>query len=73
MEFKALTKTVKAENATVVMDSGDHLSIAFKDLMGEYQVINVKIQGRVCLIEHEQTQDAMIARRNQTIFVKDSK
>ena len=72
MEIKALTKVVKAENATITMDSGDHLSIAFKDLKGDYQVVNIKIQGKVCLIEHEQTQDALIVRRNQAIYVKDN-
>jgi hypothetical protein len=71
MEIKSYDKVISGNaNATVTMDKGDTLSIAFKDTSGEYQVINVAIQGCVAVVTHEQSDDTMVVRRRGSQFVK---
>lgn len=65
MEFKSNAKTtVGGHTATLEMASGDYLSIAFKDLTGEYRVVNVNVQGRVMLITDELTDTCLLLRKD---------
>ena len=70
MEIKSLDKKITGPNASVVMDNGDTLAVAFKDETGHYQVINVVVQGRVAVVSHEQSDDSIVVRRRGTQFVK---
>jgi hypothetical protein len=69
IETKDGTRVTLAD-ASATLDSGETLVVAFKDAAGEYQVIEVAVQGRVCVITHEQTGDALVVRRNKAQFVK---
>jgi hypothetical protein len=69
MKANIWNKVIEGSNGTVEMESGDHLSIAFRDKAGELQVVNVPVLGAVCVIEHEQTCDALVVRRNKAQFV----
>lgn len=69
MKVNIWNQVINGSNGTVEMESGDRLSIAFRDKTGELQVINVHVQGAVCVVTHEQTDDAMVVRRDRTQFV----
>lgn len=70
MKVNVWNQVVEGGNGTVVMEPGDRLSIAFRDVHGELQMITVGVQGTVAVVEHEQTQDALVIRRNNTQFVR---
>ena len=57
------------DNVQVEMQSGDQMTIAFKDKTGEMQVIIVSVHGAAMVVEHEQTNDAIVVRRSGTQFV----
>lgn len=69
MKANIWNQVINGSNGTIEMESGDHLSIAFKDKTGELQVINVRVQGAVCVVEHEQTSAAIVVRRDRTQYV----
>jgi len=70
MEIKSLNKMINAENAVITMESGDRITIAFKDKAREYQVVNIQVQGGIMVVNHEQTDDALVVRRNSAQYVK---
>lgn len=68
--YNAKHHTVSSGNATVIMESGEHLSVAFKDKVGEYQVVNLMIRDAVMVVTHEQTDNSLVVRRNGDQYVK---
>lgn len=62
MIIKALDKELRHDNATVEMQSGNHLTVAFK-IGDEYQVVSVSCQGSVMVITHEQSESAFLINR----------
>ena len=63
MDFKSPIMIVSGvENATVLMQSGDHLSVGYKDPNGKFHSINISTQHLAVLATHEQSGAAMIIR-----------
>lgn len=49
-------------NASIIMESGDHLSIGYTDPNGKFHVFNITAQYMVFMACHEQTESAMLIR-----------
>lgn len=64
MDIKSYKGNINgAENATVELKSGDHLSVAYKDPhSGQFNVFNITAQHLVFLVTHEQTEATMMIR-----------
>jgi len=63
MQIRAWEHEIKSvRNGTVVMESGDHLSIMYTDPHGKSHTINVSAQHLVLMVSHEQTDAALIFR-----------
>jgi hypothetical protein len=56
-------------NVQVEMQSGDQMTIAFKDKTGNTQSIVVSVRGAAMVVEHEQSNDALVIRRSGAQFV----
>lgn len=70
MNLTALNKSITdVENATVMMYPGDHLSIGV-EVDGKFHILNVHVQGRVIMVQHEQSQDALLVRPGGTQYVQ---
>lgn len=64
MEIKSGQKTLLGSNATVVLESGDHVSVAYKDpLTGQFNVFNIHAQHLVFIATHEQSDNTLLVRR----------
>lgn len=70
MKVNIWNKMIEGSNGTIVMESGDHLSIGYADHKNNFQTITIQLRGTTCLIEHEQTQDVVIIRSSKTHYVK---
>lgn len=70
MKINVWNQVVEGTNGTVEMQSGDRLSVAFKGLGGEFQVVTLAVQGAVMVVTHEQTQDALVVRKAGAQYVK---
>ena len=71
MEIKSNRNALNGTNATVMMESGDHISIAYKNPhTGEFNVFNITAQHLVFMASHEQTQNALLVRPAGCEFVK---
>ncbi len=70
MKVNIWNQVVEGGNGTVVMEPGDRLSIAFNDFAGGMQVITISAEGAVCVVAHEQTQDALVIRRGGNQYIK---
>jgi hypothetical protein len=57
-------KIEDAPNASVVMESGDHLSVGYTDPSGKFHVFNISAQHLVFMAYHEGTESAMLIRPN---------
>jgi hypothetical protein len=63
MEIKSLDKVITGTaNATIRLDSGDTVSIAYTSHDGKTNIINVTAQHLVLMAVHEQTEKAIICR-----------
>jgi len=63
MDFKSRIMNVSVSgNATVLMESGDHLTVGYIDPRGKFHSINITAQHLVFLATHEQSEAAMIIR-----------
>lgn len=63
MHIKAWDKEIKdVRNGTVIMESGDNLSVAYTDPNGKSHVFNISAQHLVFLVTHEQTEATMMCR-----------
>jgi hypothetical protein len=70
MKIKSLNQVVAGPNATIEMDSGDRVSIGFKGLDGQFQVVTLAVQGSVMVVTHEQSQDSLVVRTRGAQYVK---
>lgn len=74
MEIKSNGNALTGTNATVMLESGDHISVAYKNSRGEFNVFNVSAQHLVFLASHEQTGSTMIVRPSTGLqFVEGNK
>jgi hypothetical protein len=63
MDFKSRIMNVSGvENATVLMKSGDHLSVGYICPHGKFHSFNISAQHLVFLATHEQSEATMIIR-----------
>lgn len=70
MDFKSRIMHVDGvENATVLMKSGDHLSVAYIDPRGVVNTINISAQHLIFLATHEQSEATMLVRPSGVQFV----
>ncbi len=70
MEFKSPIMNVNGVgNATVLMQSGDHLSVGYIDPRGVFHNINISAQHLVFLATHEQTEATLLIRPSGVQFV----
>lgn len=70
MKIKCQNKELEGLNATVRMESGDHLSVAFTDLQGVSRIITLSVQGKVMLVNDTKTDDSLIMRNAENYFLK---
>ena len=63
MQIRAWGNEIKdVRNGTVVMESGDSLSVGYTDPHGKFHTININVQHLVMIVSHEQSEAAMIFR-----------
>jgi hypothetical protein len=62
MIFKCGNKELSGANATIRMESGDHVSVAFTDLSGDTRVVTIRVQGKVMLVNDEKTEGSLLIR-----------
>jgi hypothetical protein len=62
MEIKAGSQAITAPNGTVVMESGDHLSVAYKTPDGKFHIFNISAQHMVFIATHEASDTSVIVR-----------
>jgi hypothetical protein len=63
MHIKAYGKEITGvHNGTVELASGDHLSVGYKDPAGKWHEVIISAQHLVLLINHTETDAAMIIR-----------
>lgn len=63
MHIKARDKEIEGpENATIRMNSGEHVSIAYTSPDGRTEVINIMAQHLVMIAEHEGSKSALLIR-----------
>ena len=66
MEIKTavanIEQTANIANATVLMKSGDHLSVGYIDPKGSFHNFNISAQHLVFLVTHEQSEATMLIR-----------
>jgi hypothetical protein len=60
-------KTPRAEirdipNATVLLKSGDHISVGYIDPNGRFNCFNLSAQHLVFLVSHQETEATMLCR-----------
>jgi len=70
MEFKSYQGNVDGvANASVLMASGDHLSVGYIDPRGVFQNFNISAQHLIFLVTHEQSEATMMLRPSGVQFV----
>ncbi len=62
MKIKTSRVETDAENATVLMQSGDHLTVAFTELGGMTRMVTISVQGSVMLLNDTKTNSSMFLR-----------
>jgi len=68
MKIKCLQTECNGPNATVQMESGDNLSIAFVDLSGQARIVNITVQGKVMLVTDAKTDSSLLVRSKSVYF-----
>jgi galactokinase len=61
------------DNATAVMGSGDHLTVAYKNVDGKLRLVTIAVQGSVMVITAEHTQDSLVLRHQGVQFIEDKR
>lgn len=70
MDFKSYKGDVDgAENATVTMKSGDHLTVGYIDPRGIFHSINISAQHLIFLASHEQSEATLLIRPSGVQYV----
>jgi hypothetical protein len=63
MDIKSYRAEVKdVSNATVLMKSGDRLSVGYTDTNGKFHTFNIAAQNLVFLVSHQESEAAMLIR-----------
>lgn len=74
MEFKSTIMNVNGPgNATVLMQSGDHLSVGYIDPRGVFHNFNISAAHLIFLVTHEQSEAALLVRPSGVQIVPASK
>jgi len=60
--FVEVSRDANIKNATVSLESGDTISVAYTDPNGKPHILNITAQHLVLIVVHEQTDAAMIMR-----------
>lgn len=68
MKIKCLNNELNGSNATIVMESGDHVSIAFTDLNGDSRIITVSVQGKVLVVNEPKMDASLLVRANSNYY-----
>lgn len=70
MDFKSPIMNVSGVgNATVLMKSGDHLSVGYIDPRGVFHSFNISAQHLVFLASHEQSEATLLIRPSGVQYV----
>jgi hypothetical protein len=63
MQIKALNSHIQdTSNATVTMNSGDHLSVGYTDPNGKFHIFDISAQHLVFLVSHRESEATMLIR-----------
>jgi hypothetical protein len=62
MKIKCLSTETEGPNATALMESGDHITLAFIDLNGANRLVHISVQGKVMVIREEKSDSCMLVR-----------
>jgi hypothetical protein len=62
MEIKSGQDVIVGSNATAVMESGDHLSVSYKNSHGVWHTFNLSARHLVFIADHEQSAAAIVIR-----------
>lgn len=62
MKINCMSTQVEGSKAKVVMESGDYLSVTFRDLSGGERNVHISVQGKVMVLREEKTDSAMLVR-----------
>ena len=73
VEFKQSSMCPDGDTSAVALRSGDHLTITYKDPAGKTHSLIVSAQHLVLMVEHVETQSAMIFRPSVPVqFISDN-
>ena len=71
MRIKCLSTETEGPNATIAMESGDHVTLAFTDLNRKSRMIHVSIQGKVMVVHEDTTQSYMLVHSSGVNLQRD--